>query len=86
MCYRLGMPDVVFLCFSLKNNLDRFISRYWNPLVEAVDSVLDLGDQCSLNYAFPPIKRIPSLLCRIDMVDILIIFLYSGLAQSDVVL
>lgn len=52
------MLDVELPTSIFKNKLDKFVSRSKVPLVEAVDALVDLWDQCTLIYAFPLLSQL----------------------------
>lgn len=65
--------NVHLLACRFGNRIDLFVSRYRNLLMEAVDVLVVSWDQYSLSYAFPPLKLLTHLLCRIKMGGILVI-------------
>lgn len=56
-------------------NFDRFVSRSKDHLVKAMDALEVLWDQYTLIYAFPTLKHLPYLLCRIDGILMILIAL-----------
>lgn len=58
---------VDLLASRFNNKLDRFVSRYRDPLAEAVAALVLLQDQCTPISAFSQLKLLPRLLCRIEL-------------------
>lgn len=65
----------MYLASRFNKKLDRFGSRYRNPLAEVADVLVTLWDQKSLIYSFPPLKLLSSFLLRIEMEGILMILI-----------
>lgn len=83
---QVGELDMDFLASRFNSNLDMFATGTRDPQSFTVNALVATWDQFILTYAFPPLKLLSHLLCRIEIEGVSMILILTDLAEEDVVL